>query len=57
MSTNKNQSGQQWIWEGPLDPSGMPMGKGNSINSMKLKLASPAMGACCQPITEVAKRG
>jgi len=35
----------------------MPMGKGNSRNSMKLKLASPAMGACCQPITEVAKRG
>ena len=53
MATNKTQVGQQWIWEGPLDPTGMPMAKGNSRNGMHLKCAP------CKytpgPITEKAK--
>tara|TARA_R100000805_G_C3605783_1_gene106220 strand:+ start:909 stop:1076 length:168 start_codon:yes stop_codon:yes gene_type:complete len=55
MATNKNQSGQQWIWEGPLDPSGMPMGKGNSrgLTGMHLKTASCKYSP--GPITEKAK--
>ena len=55
MATNKTQSGQQYIWEGPLDPSGMPMGMGDSrgITGMKLKLgATPYTPG---PITPIAK--
>ncbi|MCP4321490.1 MAG: hypothetical protein GY787_06500 [Alteromonadales bacterium] len=55
MATNKTQSGQQYIWEGPLDPSGMPMGMGDSrgITGMKLKLgATPYTPG---PITQIAK--
>jgi len=55
MATNKTQVGQQFIWEGPLDPTGMPMGKGDSrgITGMKLKLASTPYTP--GPITQIAK--
>ena len=49
--------GESQIWDGPLDQQGRLHGKGSSNGSygMKLKFGEVRDGACCQPITQVAK--
>jgi len=60
MATIKKQRkdyGQQYIWEAPLDPSGMPMAKGdsNGIWGMPFKLGKvPYSGM--NPITSKAQK-
>jgi len=53
----EGQIGESHIWDGPLDTSGFPMGKGSSsgINGMKLKMAKCEYTA--GPITQKVKRG
>ena len=49
--------GESQIWDGPLDQQGRLHGKGSSSGSygMKLKFGEVPEGACCKPITQVAK--
>ena len=51
------QVGENAVWDGPLDTSGFPMGKGSSsgINGMKLKLADCGCDSLKGPITQRAK--
>ncbi|MGI9556216.1 MAG: hypothetical protein ACR2M9_05075 [Cyanophyceae cyanobacterium] len=51
----EGQIGESHIWDGPLDTSGFPMGKGSSsgINGMKLKMAECKYTS--GPITKKAK--
>ncbi len=51
------QIGESHVWDGPLDTSGFPMGKGSSsgITGMKLKMAKCEYTA--GPITQKVKRG
>jgi len=59
MATVKKERkdyGQQYIWEAPLDPTGMPMGKGasNGIWGMPFKLGKVPYTA--GPITSKAQK-
>ena len=51
--------GETSIWDGPLNQAGRPhaMGSSSGAHGMKLKLDGVPAEACCQPITQVAKRG
>lgn len=51
----KGQVGESHVWDGPLDTSGFPMGKGSSsgITGMKLKMAKCKYTA--GPITKKAQ--
>ena len=50
--------GETSIWDGPLNQAGRPHAVGSrGAHGMKLKLDGVPTEACCQPITQVAKRG
>ena len=51
--------GETHIWDGPLNQAGRPhaVGSSSGAHGMKLKLDGVPTEACCQPITQVAKRG
>ena len=53
----KGQVGENAVWDGPLDTSGFPMGKGSSsgITVMQISKASCGCSSFKGPITQVAK--
>tara|TARA_R110000803_G_scaffold168932_4_gene231967 strand:+ start:198 stop:416 length:219 start_codon:yes stop_codon:yes gene_type:complete len=46
------------LWDGPLDTTAYPKGKGSSsgANGIKLRFDQPISGCVCTPITAKAKR-
>jgi hypothetical protein len=52
----EGQIGESHLWDGPLDTSGFPMGKGSSSgkNGMEIK-KYPCNRMTGMPITEIAK--
>jgi|TARA_B110000238_G_scaffold124389_1_gene134541 hypothetical protein len=53
----KGQVGENAVWDGPLDTSGFPMGKGSSsgITGMQISKASCGCSSFKGPITQIAK--
>lgn len=53
----EGQIGESHLWDGPLDTTGFPMGKGSSSgkNGMEIK-KYPTNAASGLPITELAKQ-
>jgi|TARA_B110000908_G_scaffold154679_1_gene192223 hypothetical protein len=53
----KGQVGENAVWDGPLDTSGFPMGKGSSsgITGMQVSKADCGHGSIKEPITQRAK--
>lgn len=51
-------SGLNHLWDGPLDTSGFPTGKGssNGKNGIKLKMDCSCSAYSSEPITQKAKR-
>jgi hypothetical protein len=53
----EGQVGENAVWEGPLDTSGFPMGKGSSSGIRGMEVNKYPSKYYPGPITQIAKRG
>ncbi len=51
----KGQVGENAVWDGPLDTTGFPMGKGSSSGSKGMQVSRYPCSYSSQPITTRAK--
>ena len=51
------QIGESHVWDGPLDTSGFPMGKGSSSGIRGMEVNKYPSKYYPGPITQIAKRG
>ena len=51
----KGQVGENAVWDGPLDTSGFPMGKGSSSGAKGMEVSKYPTPYNAMPITQIAK--